>query len=381
MKTRQIFVCAIIAVMLIAIYAQTFTACKDDQLFVDKAAVDLGVPVLTIDSAAKTASWAAVPNADSANGYTIKIGSAETQVTETSYSLSGLAVGAYQISVKTNGYETGTHVYFDSAFSAPQSFIAISMETVLIFGGTFTMGSPNDEADRKSGETQWPVTLSAFCMGKYEVTQAEYEAVMGNNPSKFKTGAYAGETQNRRPVEQVSWFDAAEFCNKLSAIEGLQPVYSINGRVPAAGYPITSAAVTADLTQNGYRLPTEAQWEYACRAGTAAPWHSGTEAALGNFAWIKNNSDETHEAGKRSPNAWGLYDMHGNVCEWCWDWYGAYPGAAQTDPQGSSVDAIRVFRGGSYYQPAQEARSAFRYGANPADRSSALGFRVVRPAH
>jgi formylglycine-generating enzyme required for sulfatase activity len=169
--------------------------------------------------------------------------------------------------------------------------------------------------------------------------------------------------QEKRSVECVTWFDAVEFCNKLSGFEGLAPVYTITGRMPASGYPITNVAVTADFTKNGYHLPIEAQWEYACRAGTTTAWfHGDMEPGLENCAWYDANSgDKTHEVGKKTANAFGLYDMHGNVWEWCWDRYGEYPTGTETDPTGGAVSgANRVGRGGSWHNSAEGMRSAFR---------------------
>jgi len=227
------------------------------------------------------------------------------------------------------------------------------VEMVLIPAGTYTRGISDIQDYGASPPHQ--VTLSrGFYMGKYEVTQEQYQAVMGTNPSFFHGGSdrepSVGETQSRRPVEMVSWYDAVEFCNKLSALEGFAPAYTITNRSPSSGYPITSATVTANWSANGYRLPTEAEWEYAFRAGTTTPWSFGsTESQLGNYAWYyANSSYKTHEVGKKQPNAWGLYDIHGNVWEWCWDWYGTYASGAQTDPCGAVSGTIRVIRGGSW---------------------------------
>ncbi|MDR2701288.1 MAG: formylglycine-generating enzyme family protein [Spirochaetaceae bacterium] len=261
-----------------------------------------------------------------------------------------------------------TGAFGQAASSAPAGFVRIN-------GGTFTMGSPANEPERDDDEVQHQVTVSAFYMGKYEVTQKEYEEVMGTNPSKFKGP--------NLPVEQVSWFDAVEYCNKRSQKEGLTPAYTISGS--ATGYNLT---VTWNRNANGYRLPTEAEWEYACRAGTTTPFSTGnnitTDQANYNGNEPYNNSakgtyrGKTTPVGSFAPNPWGLYDMHGNVFEWCWDWYGGYPSGAQTNPAGAASGSYRVERGGSWVISASAARSVCRYGDDPYDRASNVGFRVVR---
>jgi formylglycine-generating enzyme required for sulfatase activity len=169
---------------------------------------------------------------------------------------------------------------------------------VRIHGGTFTMGSPASEPDRADDETQHPVRVSDFSIGKYEVTQKEYRDVMGTNPSDFK-----GE--DTLPVENVSWFDAIEYCNRRSLMEKLTLAYTIGGHGD-------NRQVTWNREANGYRLPTEAEWEYACRAGTASPYSSGD--SVDSAEWHDENSGEaTHPVGQKKANAWGLYDMHGNV--------------------------------------------------------------------
>jgi len=269
-------------------------------------------------------------------------------------------------------------------------------EMVSIPAGTFKMGSPDNESESVIDEhPQHSVTLTAFYMGKYEVTQEQYHAVMGNNPSGFSSDPEAGEIQDKRPVEKVTWYDAVEFCNKLSVLEELQSVYKISGRTPSTGYPIISAEVTADFTKNGYRLPTEAQWEYACRAGTTTEYNTGDTVSdnTGWYGWYRHkNTDEaeegnsgrkTHEVGKKPANAWGLCDMNGNVWEWCWDWYDPYyySSSPANDPTGSSsgVYPYRVARGGSWNYAFEYMRSACRACGDPRGRGSLLGFRLVLP--
>ncbi|MDR2516737.1 MAG: SUMF1/EgtB/PvdO family nonheme iron enzyme [Spirochaetaceae bacterium] len=249
----------------------------------------------------------------------------------------------------------------------------ISLETanmVRIPGGTFTMGSPANEPQRNNHEgPQHQVTVSTFYMGKYEVTQREWREVMGNNPSGFRG--------DNLPVENLSWNDAVEYCNWRSRREGLIPAYTING-----------TDVRWNRSANGYRLPAEAEWEYACRAGTRGPFSTGNNITTGQANYngngpYNNNArgvyrGRTVNAGRFAPNAWGLYDMHGNVYEWCWDWYGAYTSEAQTNPAGPSAGSTRVNRGGSWGRGAQNARSAGRYGNDPSYRFRNLGLRLVR---
>ncbi|MDR1420351.1 MAG: SUMF1/EgtB/PvdO family nonheme iron enzyme [Treponema sp.] len=258
-------------------------------------------------------------------------------------------------------------------------------DMVRIQGGMFTMGSPASEPGRGDNELRHQVTVGSFYMGKYEVTQREYAALMGNNPSNFK-----GDTL---PVEQVSWYDAVEYCNKRSILEGLAPAYTINkGRRDPnnqSGYDDLKWTVTWKGNANGYRLPTEAEWEYACRAGTTGPFTTGNNITTdqanynGNRPYNNNakgiDRQKTVNVGSFAPNAWGLHDMHGNVMEWCWDWHGVYPGGTQTDPAGPSSGSNRVLRGGSWPSIAQALRSADRGSSTPAIWSRNFGFRLVRP--
>jgi len=231
----------------------------------------------------------------------------------------------------------------------------VKMELVLIRAGKFMMGSPETEKDRSNDETQHEVTISrAFYMGKFVVTQEQYEAVTGNNPSQFR-GA-------KNPVETVSWEDAQEFCQKLST------------KLPLT-IPSPGGAEGKWMVQ----LPTEAQWEYACRAGTSTRFYSGdADSDLDAVGWYYGNSGgSTSPVGGKKPNAWGLYDMHGNVWQWCADLYGEYPMGSATDPEGAATGTQRVLRGGSLNVSAMNCRAANRYRYNPDRRNIHNGFRVV----
>ncbi|MDR2941769.1 MAG: formylglycine-generating enzyme family protein [Treponema sp.] len=278
----------------------------------------------------------------------------------------------------------------------PDDGNSANIEMVQIPGGSFQMGKElNNYYDE---EPVHSVTLSGFYMSKYEVTQAQYKAVMGSNlyrpPSCFDGGAgrepASGEVQGNRPVENVSWYDAIVFCNKLSMAKNLSPAYSISnstnpadwGSVPESNNS-TWDAVTIVNGSTGYRLPTEAQWEYAAKGGAGSPGnysYSGSNT-VGEVAWFNGNSDyKTHEVGKKLPNGLGLYDMSGNVWEWCWDWYAEYPSEAQIDPTGAASGAYRVFRGGNFENSADSARSVSRGGSSdPSHWSGDIGFRLVRP--
>ena len=245
---------------------------------------------------------------------------------------------------------------------------SIAMELVPIPAGSFMMGSPESEQGRDDDETRHKVVISKpFLIGKYEVTQKQWQQAMESNPSIDK------ECGDGCPVEKVTWYDAVKFCNALSKIEGLTPAYRINATL-----------VIWDREATGYRLPTEAEWEYACRAGTTTTYHSGdSEKDLHRAGWYNKNADnKTHPVGEKVPNAWGLYDMHGNVMEWCWDRFDKtdYAPAEATDPIGSPSGAHRIIRGGGwYFGYARHCRSANRGEGNPDSRNSNLGLRVVRP--
>ncbi|MDR1534954.1 MAG: SUMF1/EgtB/PvdO family nonheme iron enzyme [Planctomycetota bacterium] len=226
-----------------------------------------------------------------------------------------------------------------------------SLKLAPIPAGTFSMGSPGSESGRRDDEVQHEAVISRpFHMGVHEVTQAQWRAVMGTNPGRFEG--------DRLPVEQVSWEDATAFCRRVS-----------------------------ELTGRRVRLPTEAEWEYACRAGTGTAFNTGEtigphqanyngdhvygEGAKGAYR------QETAEVGSFPGNAWGLHDMHGNVWEWCSDWYGGYPAGSASDPKGPESGAYRVLRGGGWHSFPWSCRSASRYMIDPGYRNHGFGFRVV----
>ncbi len=262
--------------------------------------------------------------------------------------------------IKTRGTDGSRSVQVNS----------VDMALIYMQPGAFLMGSPANQLGRQEDETQHTVILTRpFYLGRMPVTQRQWQAVMGKNPSRF--------SGDDLPVEQVSWDDACAFCRKLSKREG-----------------------------RCYRLPTEAEWEYACRAGTTSAFYSGNDdTALGLAAWYANNSGDkyidffqillkrkaymkeieanhcrTHPVGKKISNEWGLYDMLGNVGEWCSDWYGPYGTEQVTDPTGASGNpplAFRVLRGGGYLCNSYRCRVAWRGGTFPWVKNSAVGFRVA----
>jgi len=262
------------------------------------------------------------------------------------------------------------------SMDAPENFkLELSDEETLgmvwISPGEFVMGSPDQireggfmgfggnvvqksENGRYSGELQHKVTLTkGYWLGATEVTQGQWQSVMGSNPSSFKG--------SNLPVELVSWEDAMEFCRKLTERE------RASGRLPEG---------------LAYTLPTESQWEYACRAGTTTRYSFGdSEMQLkeyANYEYTPRYGDKrTAPVGSFKPNAWGLYDMHGNVCEWCSDRYGDYPSGSVTDPTGANSGSLRVNRGGSWFSGARNCRSADRNWSAPGNRFDYLGFRLA----
>lgn len=267
----------------------------------------------------------------------------------------------------------------NSGIESEVNNMQVSENFVFIQGDSFQMGSPESEAWRSADETQHEVTVSDFYMSKYEVTQKEYEETTGRNPSNFQ-----GENL---PVENVSWLDAVAFCNAKSEKDGLTPVYTIDGQ-----------NVSWDRSANGYRLPTEAEWEYACRAGTTTPFYMENSPSAedanyyGHYPYeIEDNyfsqgnlevqpgeyRQTTVPVNSFSENPYGLYNMHGNVSEWVWDYYGAYDTEPQTDPAGPASGTLRVYRGGGWNDFAKNMRSAYRATLEQNKGSFNLGIRLV----
>ena len=245
------------------------------------------------------------------------------------------------------------------------------MKEVYIPAGTFTMGSPKSEPKRDNDERQRRVKLSrGFWMLQTEVTQGQFKALLKYNPSTFSSCG------DRCPVEQVSWYEALAYANALSKKGGKEECYSCSGSGKGVKCSVRSKYKGKRYYKcSGYRLPTEAEWEYAARAGTSGARYG----ELNKIAYYRGNSNKTtHEVGKKQANSWGLYDMAGNVWEWCWDWYGKYTGSRVVDPVGASTGSLRVHRGGGWSTSARWTRAASRLRGEPGGRISTLGFRLVR---
>jgi formylglycine-generating enzyme required for sulfatase activity len=253
-----------------------------------------------------------------------------------------------------------------------RALIAVPTNMLWVPAGSYVMGSPTNETQRSSNETQHNVTLTkGFFMSKYLVTQSSFLSLMNTNPSYF-TPARGFTLDLTRPVEQVTWFDATNYCSQLTQLDRAA------GRI---------------FTNWSYRLPTESEWEYACRAGTVTPVYYGSNllSGMANFDgefeyWAgigtSNNPtgillNRTSSVGSYQPNPWGLLDMAGNLWEWCQDWFGNYPTGPVTDPPGPATGLARVFRGGAFNAPGRYCRSAYRDSYLPSSGFNTVGFRVV----
>ena len=277
------------------------------------------------------------------------------------------SIGVYFIGKKKNVSESDQKTTFsiDSVENSTMIFVE---------GGTFQMGSTSGDSDEKPVHS---VTVLSFYMCDHEVTQKEYCDVMGTNPSY-----YSGDN---RPVENMSWYNAIEYCNRRSMKEGLTPCYTIDKSNMDSNNTNSSDdlkwTVKCNFSANGYRLPTEAEWEYAAKGGKKSEGYtySGSNS-IGNVAWYDGNisGNRTHDVKTKPPNELELYDMSGNVYEWCWDWMGAYSSSSQTNPTGASSGSLRVLRGGCCSDYASFCRVANRFHYTPSGSYYNLGFRVVR---
>ncbi len=279
-------------------------------------------------------------------------------------SFTDIPIGTYELVITNDGFKTHTETIKLTAENIVQKQISleegsdISDTFVFVQGGAFQMGSNSDGSDEKPIHR---ATLSDFYIGKYEVTQTEWQEVMGNNPSEFK-----GDIN---PVEKVTWYDAVEFCNKKSRKEGLEEVYSGSG-----------PNIKCDFSKNGYRLPTEAEWEFAAKGGNKSKdyTYSGSNN-IDEVAWYADNSnDKSNPVGDKKANELGIYDMSGNVWEWCWDWYGSYSLILQSNPTGSTSGSNRVIRGGGWGSSASFCRVAIRSSDGPSVSYYFIGFRLAR---
>lgn len=268
--------------------------------------------------------------------------------------IAGATAGCGQKSSETSASEATGDTATVGSPPAVKSETAAAPEMVRIAGGTFLMGD-EDEVDASPHE----VTVSAFFMDRNLVTQAQFEKVTGENPSRWKAP--------ENPVEQVRWSDAVRYCNKRSELEGLKPCYDLN-------------TWKCDFTANGYRLPTEAEWEYACRAGTKTSYFFGENPTkISDYAWYdKNSGGHPRPVGQKKPNAWGLYDMAGNLWEWCNDFYQVdyYGQSPKQDPRGPESGKTKVVRGGAWRFTADNCRSGYRYNESPGYADVCFGYDI-----
>ncbi len=263
-------------------------------------------------------------------------------------------------------------IHADTELSLANAKDTVPEGYCLIMPGSFQMGSPEDEPGRGEDETLHEVVLTRpYLLQSHEVTQEEWAALMEHNPSEH-------QGKPNRPVEQTSWYDAIAYCNALSEKEGLKPYYQIKGQTGQPGLDLNLTNVSIpDVEGIGYRLPTEAEWEHAARAGGDS--EDCRYGALAEIAWYSSNSKrKTRPVGDKAPNAWGLYDMLGNVWEWTWDRYSPHGTKRVKDPTGPSRNPFRIYRGGGYSSGASICRAANRGHTLPQRRSSNVGFRLAR---
>lgn len=273
--------------------------------------------------------------------------------------------GDYTISLKSgqNGFCSDTCFSY-SSFIRFSSSETILIPLISVSAGTFNMGEAESRRESNYEGPLHAVTLESFFMSATEITQKQFTAVMNYNPSVFKDNADL-------PVENISWKEAANFCNRLSEKNGLEPCYN-------------EKTWLCDTAKSGFRLPSEAEWEYACRANTSTFFHTGdTEKDLARAGWYRKNSgNKSQVVGKKEPNKWGLYDMHGNIWEMCNDWYGEnyYSESPSVKPLGPQKGIKKVLRGGSWSHPPAACRAGDRWSVDPDGKFGNVGFRIVKKA-
>ena len=323
--------------------------------------VDTTHPVLTLlgdanMSQAKDSAWVD-PGATASDSLDGNLTSSITITGTVDVNTTGVYTLTYSVSDGASNEANATRTVNVGQASTHNADLNASVQLQMLWvePGTFTMGSPTTETGRSTNETEHNVTLTkGFYLGKYEVTQAQYEAVMtGNTDSLSATPSTRYNGNANRPVETVSWDDIQIFLSRLNAQQ--------SGNIPAGW---------------SYVLPTEAEWEYACRAGTTTAYSWGATIATSNANYSSSGLSQTSDAGNYAANPWGFFDMHGNVWEWTADRYGTYSSGAQTDPTGAASGSDRVIRGGSRNFTGASLRSASRYNYSPSDPNYHIGFRV-----
>jgi formylglycine-generating enzyme required for sulfatase activity len=397
-RIKQLLIIAVMAVIV-------FSSCSSDSGSTSVTGVSLEKDTLhlALDETETLTATVSPANADNKN---VKWSSGDSAIATVSADglVTPVKTGTTTISVTTA----------DGDYTAQCAVTVSIVAMVQIPAGTFIMGSPATEPNRiEAREGQHSVTLTKdFYMGKYQVTQAQWEAVTGKTIEQQQGSSTDYGRGEKHPVYYVTWYDTVEFCNKLSVMEGFDPVYSLNGETDPDEWGTKGAdwnSIEMDISKNGYRLPTEAEWEYACRGSYAnkatetntKPFGigDGTKMVSGmaNFyvtypydlahdpAGEYNDAEAAGYVGKTTavgsynyPNNYGLYDMHGNVWEWCWDWYKEDITEDNTDPTGAVTGVNRVLRGGSWGDVGQHLRSALRLYVDPSGRDGLLGFRLVR---
>ncbi len=374
MKTRRI----VLAILIIVLSISIFSSCKEKttEPEVETVATPTFDPVGgTYTTAQEVSITCSTPDA------TIRYTTDSSEPTSTSTTYASPFNVSETTTIKAMAFKDG----WTPSPTASSTFTISPCPEQMVYvpAGTFTMGDAREEGDFTELPTH-SVSLNSFYMSKYEVTQAEYAEIMGSYP------AHDHGVGEDYPVYHVSWYSAIKYCNLLSMAEELTPVYSISGSTNPANWgavptnrDVTWDAALSNFNANGYRLPTEAEWEYAARGATNDPdyLYSGSED-INDVAWYDDNSGgSTHIVGTKAPNALGLYDMSGNVYEWCWDWYSSdyYGSSPDNDPTGPESGSRRVRRGGYWNYSAFFSRVADRRHSNPYESShDYLGLRLCR---